>query len=87
VITGVYATRKPHLRIFVTPIRKELKRGDHTLDWIPRERNKKADALATRAIEREGYVYPTSRSKCRVADEKLEIDQVDEAGRWLASRL
>ena len=86
IITGVYGTKKPHLRIFVTPIRKGLKRGDHTLDWIPREENWKADELATRAIEREGYVYPGTRGKRRVADEEQRIDQNDEAGRWLASR-
>ncbi len=49
---GIYRVRKPHLATLHTEALNRIKKGHINLDirYIPREKNRKADALARRAV-------------------------------------
>ncbi len=53
-VKGEYKIKQPHLKALSIQAMSELKNITYTIQHIPREKNKKADALANLAFEKKG---------------------------------
>ena len=80
-MSGRWQIKNPGLRPLAAEAAALVKRFDEvTFDWIPRERNKAADALANRAMdEAAGKVSPSAPSPLEAARESAASEPVAES--------